>query len=99
MTLCPSLHPILTRALGQLTLAEAGIDGTALTQAPAAWGPAAQVQELVQSEFAAVDGGRLRFQGDEELLCILSGHQASLRMRGQGEGDGVLEAVTPKMFA
>lgn len=42
-------------ALRWLTLSEAGVDGAALAQAPAAWGPAAQVEKLVQTQLAAVD--------------------------------------------
>lgn len=44
---------------------EARIDGAALAQASTAWGPAAEIPELVQTQLAAVDRGSLRLQGNE----------------------------------
>lgn len=63
-------------------MSEAGVDRTALTQAPTTCSPAAQVHELVQAKFATVDRGSLGLQGDEQFFCILSRHQASLGIRG-----------------
>lgn len=77
-----ALHQTLAQAatLEQLTVSKAGVNGPALTQAPTAYSPATQVQELVQAKFSAVDRGSLRLQSNEEFFCILSRHQASLEI-------------------
>ena len=41
-------------------------------------GPSAQVNHLVEAELAAVDGGCLGFQGDDQLLRVVPGDQARL---------------------
>ena len=54
------------------TLSEAGVEGARAIgiKAVCDW-PQAEVNHLVKAELAAVDGGRLGLQCDEELLCML----------------------------
>lgn len=71
------------------TLSEAGVEGPGPVriQAICDW-LQAQVNHLVQTELAAVNGGSLGFQGNEELLRTVWRHQTSLEeKRGQGKSD------------
>lgn len=57
-------------------------------------GLAAQLSHLVQPQLPAVDGGRLRLQGDDELLRVLRGGQACLEKGSGGWDQGSLGRAT-----
>lgn len=58
------------------TLPKAGVDGAL---GPVGRGSAAQLHQLVQTQFPAVDGGGFGLQRDQQLLGVLRGHQPGLR--------------------
>lgn len=79
----------LSLSLFFTTLSEAGVKGPGPVwiQAIYDW-LQAQVNHLVQTELAAVNGGSLWFQGNEELLRTVWRHQTSLEEKsGQGKSD------------
>lgn len=53
----------------------------------------AQVHHLMEAELSAVDGGGLRFQGDEQLLRTVRRHQTSLEEKHRQENHGYLALI------
>lgn len=76
----------LTLSLSLFTLSEAGVERArpVCIQAVGDW-LQAQIHHLVKAELAAVNGGGLGFQGDEQLLRTVGRHQTSLEEK-QGPG-------------
>lgn len=59
-------------------------------------GLAAQLDHLGQPQLSAVDGGRLRLQGNDELLRVIRGGQACLQDRSRGWDPGFLGRTAPR---
>lgn len=98
----PAPGPAPTPLPAPLTLPEAGVDGVG-GLGPAGGGPAAQLDQLVQPQLAAVNGGGLGLQRDQQLLRRLRGHQPGLRghtvTRRGGDGGSQLPWVLTRVWS
>lgn len=87
----PAPSPAPAPLPAPLTLPEAGVNGVG-GLGPTGRGPAAQLDQLVQPQLAAVNGGGLGLQRNQQLLRRLRGHQPGLRghavTRWGGDGGG-----------
>ena len=77
-----SARPAAPGPLRPLTLPKARVDGVVRRQ-PVGRGFAAQVDQLVEAKFPAINGGGFGLQRDQQLLRVLRGHETGLR-EGQG---------------
>lgn len=78
------------------TLSEAGVERArpVRIQAVGDW-LQAQIHHLVEAELSAVNGGGLRFQGDEQLLRTVGRHQTGLEEKQGPENHVYLALIKP----